>query len=78
MQHGERGAGGWVAVGTVLRHLGLGPPPAQIPACGTTAPGSYLGFLTRKRSAGSGCMAWGSGSHVLTILIIFAHVRVRS
>ena len=25
-------------------HIGFGPPPAQIPACGTTAPGSCLGF----------------------------------
>ena len=39
----ERGRRG-VAVGMALRHLGLGPPPAQIPASGTTAPGSYLGF----------------------------------
>src|SRR3954451_22000399 len=25
------------------------PPPAQIPACGATAPGSYLGWVTRNR-----------------------------
>gem|GEM_PF-6847728 len=29
-------------------------PPAQIPASGTTAQGSYLGYLTRNRSLGYG------------------------
>lgn len=33
-----------VAVGTILRPFGLGPPPAQIPASGTTALGSCLGL----------------------------------
>ncbi|MFO8070490.1 MAG: Rpn family recombination-promoting nuclease/putative transposase [Polyangia bacterium] len=35
---------GAIAVGTALSTHGVGPPPAQIPACGTTAPGSCLGF----------------------------------
>ena len=35
-----------VAVGTALRS-GLGPPPAQIPACATNAPGSSLGCERR-------------------------------
>jgi hypothetical protein len=33
---------GMVAVGTGLR-FGLGPPPAQIPACTASALGSWLG-----------------------------------
>jgi hypothetical protein len=31
------------------RNAPFGAPPAQIPACGTTAPGSYLGWLTHSR-----------------------------
>ena len=35
----------------------FGPPPAQIPACGTTALGSCLGFERRSapRDRGAGC-----------------------
>ena len=33
-----------VAVGTALHPVGLGPPPARIPASGTTALGSCLGL----------------------------------
>ena len=47
-----------VAVGTGLRLCGFDPPPAQIPACGTTALGSWLGYGRRiarqARDAGSG------------------------
>jgi len=32
-----------------------GRPPAQIPACGITALGSYLGCVAAKRSDGNGC-----------------------
>jgi hypothetical protein len=38
---------GLVAVGTGLRFRGLGPPPAQIPACTASALGSWLGFARR-------------------------------
>ena len=41
-----------VAVGTALRPFGFGPPPAQIPASGITALGSYLGYVTAKRTSG--------------------------
>jgi hypothetical protein len=41
-----------VAVGTALRPYGLGPPPAQIPASGITALGSYLGYVAAKRTSG--------------------------
>ena len=30
-------------------------PPAQIPACGTTELGSYLGYVAAKRACGNGC-----------------------
>jgi hypothetical protein len=43
-----------VAVGTALRPCGLGPPPAQIPACAANALGSSLGFERR-----SGRLAMG-------------------
>jgi hypothetical protein len=36
-----------VAVGTALRRFRLRPPPAQIPASGTTALGSHLGSWRR-------------------------------
>jgi hypothetical protein len=36
-------------------------PPAQIPACGATAPGSYLGCVTRNRCSGHGCRMRGYG-----------------
>ena len=38
-----------VAVGTALCPVGLGPPPARIPASGTTALGSCLG--SKRQSA---------------------------
>jgi hypothetical protein len=46
-----------VAVGTVL----AGGLPAQIPACGITALGSYLGCVAAKRACGKGCTVrvWG-------------------
>jgi hypothetical protein len=36
-------------------------PSAQIPASGTTAPGSYLGCLAKKRTLGCGCNILGLG-----------------
>ena len=50
--HAGRAAGkkGMVAVGTGLRFRGLGPPPAQIPACTASALGSWLG--SGRRTAG--------------------------
>ena len=36
-------------------------PPAQIPACGATAPGSYLGCVTRNRCSGHGWRMRGYG-----------------
>ena len=32
--------------------FGFGPPPAQIPASGITALGSYLGYVAAKRTSG--------------------------
>jgi len=39
---------------------GLGPPPAQIPACASNAPGSCLGFWRRsvRWARGVGCGVW--------------------
>jgi len=51
-------AGNAIAVGTGLRSgCGLGPPPAQIPACTASALGSSLGFWRRSalRGRGAGC-----------------------
>ena len=45
-----------VAVGTALSSLGVGPPPARIPAGAASALGSYLGCWRMKRSSGQGCM----------------------
>jgi hypothetical protein len=39
----------------------LGWPPAQIPACGITALGSYLGCLASNRTFGWGCASVGIG-----------------
>src|ERR1700758_187330 len=49
-----------VLVGTVL----AGGPPAQIPACGITALGSYRGCVAAKRASGKGCTVrvWGTVS----------------
>ena len=38
-------------------------PPAQIPACGITALGSYLGCVAAKRASGKGCITRTGGSH---------------
>ena len=43
-----------VAVGTVLHRCRLGPPPAQIPASGTTALGSHLGSWRRSARQATG------------------------
>ena len=40
-----------------------GRPPAQIPACGITALGSYLGCVAAKRASGKGCITRTGGSH---------------
>jgi len=49
---------GMVAVGTALRRMRLGRPPAQIPACAANARGSCLGCERRiglpARDAGCG------------------------
>ncbi|HUZ55977.1 MAG TPA: hypothetical protein VMU94_26055, partial [Streptosporangiaceae bacterium] len=38
-----------------------GRPPAQIPACGITALGSYLGCMAAKRASGKGCVMRAGG-----------------
>jgi hypothetical protein len=45
-------------------------PPAQIPACGITALGSYLGCVAAKRASGKGCITRTGGSHRFRIRII--------
>jgi site-specific DNA recombinase len=52
-------------------------PPAQIPACGITALGSYLGCIAAKRVSGNGCSTRTDGSHRLWIWRIRAQVRRR-
>src|ERR1019366_1290602 len=47
-----------------------GRPPAQIPACGTTALGSYLGCVAAKRTSGKGCIVRTRGSHRVVIRCI--------
>src|ERR1019366_9539672 len=47
-----------------------GRPPAQIPACGTTALGSYLGCLAGRRTSGKGCIVRTRGSHRVAIRCI--------
>jgi hypothetical protein len=47
-----------------------GRPPAQIPACGITALGSYLGCVAAKRASGKGCITRTGGSHRFRIRII--------
>ena len=44
-----------------------GRPPAQIPACGITALGSYLGCVAAKRTSGKGCITRARGSHRVAI-----------
>ena len=41
------------------RNAGHPAPPAQIPACATNAPGSYLGCVTQRRWFGYGCCTRG-------------------
>src|SRR5271165_1495512 len=45
--------------------MSCGRPPAQIPACGITALGSYLGCVAAKRASGKGCITRTGGSHRL-------------
>jgi hypothetical protein len=53
-------------------------PPAQIPASGTTAPGSYLElWRAKKRSSGQGCRTLGCGSQRVTWRCIFFQVSFR-
>ena len=47
-----------------------GRPPAQIPACGITALGSYLGCMAAKRASGKGCVTRTGGSHRFRIRTI--------
>jgi hypothetical protein len=54
-----------------------GRPPAQIPACGTTALGSYLGCVAAKRASGNGCMMRTGGSHQVAIRSILSQVSRR-
>jgi hypothetical protein len=51
-----------------------GRPPAQIPACGITALGSYLGWLAAKRASGNGCVMRVGGSHRVTMRFILPQV----
>src|ERR1700735_264264 len=72
--------GSWEYLG-VYRGRGrdrpYGRPPAQIPACGTTALGSYLGCVAAKRSWGYGCLMRARGSHRAAIRFIrFQVIRV--
>ena len=53
-------------MGTAL----AGRPPAQIPACGITALGSYLGCVAAKRASGKGCITRTGGSHRFRIRTI--------
>ena len=53
-------------------------PPAQIPASGTTVPGSYLElWRAKKRSSGQGCRTLGCGSQRVTWRCIFFQVSFR-
>ena len=47
-----------------------GRPPAQIPACGTTALGSCLGCGRRSARSGKGCITRAGGSHRFSIRCI--------
>ena len=47
-----------------------GRPPAQIPACGITALGSYLGCVAAKRASEKGCITRAGGSHRVAIRFI--------
>ena len=51
-----------------------GRPPAQIPACGITALGSYLGCVAAKRTSGNGCTMRVRGSQRITMRLIRAQV----
>ena len=52
-----------------------GRPPAQIPACGTTALGSCLGSWRRKRTSGKGCITRAGGSHRVARRFIRSQLR---
>ena len=58
------------AVGTGI----AAPPPAQIPAGATNAPGSHLGCLTANRSDGHGWRTRGAGSHRFPSCVIRSNV----
>jgi hypothetical protein len=58
-----------VAVGTALAG-----GPAQIPACGITALGSYLGCVAAKRACGNGCTVRVGGIHRVAMRFILAQV----
>ena len=62
-----RPAGGALSRG---RDRPYGRPPAQIPACGITALGSYLGCVAAKRASGKGCITRTGGSHRFRIRTI--------
>ena len=52
-----------VAVGTTLSTLGVGPPPARIPAGAASALGSYLGSWHRSAPAARGaCCGFEGGT----------------
>ena len=66
------------SVSDVLSSYSYPVPPAQIPASGTTAPGSYLElWRTKKRSSGQGCRTLGCGSQRVTWRCIFFQVSFR-
>ena len=55
-----------------------GRPPAQIPACGITALGSYLGCVAAKRACGNGCTVRVWGIHRVAMRFILSQlIRVR-
>jgi len=52
--------------------------PAQIPACGITALGSYLGCVAAKRACGNGCTVRVWGIHRVAMRFILSQlIRVR-
>src|SRR6266704_6844715 len=79
-EHADVLASGAEPTGTVRRHYNpiisrgrdrpCGRPPAQIPACGITALGSYLGCVAAKRASGNGCTMRVGGSQRVTMRFI--------
>jgi hypothetical protein len=51
-----------------------GRPPAQIPASGITALGSYHGWVAAKRCSGNGCVMRVAGSQRLARRFILSQV----